>query len=476
MERSHSDRAGAAPGAGFLHLVFPAMLLLTALDVALSGRDLTQAFAELERSAQDAAPSVRHPVEIWGQRAVSVLLVAASLHRIGGWLAGGRLAPAVLLTAAFAFYWATTIAWPALFGANPRVSHEYAYPLLFGLACTLVDRAAHARILEWLRNALFIFMLAGLALVAVQPQLVIDASYSQGLLRGLPRFGGLAQHPVMMGMLAQLALLVLWARPFPRPRLQQAAWVLGLGVLLVAQSKTAWLAFLVGGCCMWLVQRGPQAAAALGDPRRSSFGVGVCLAAIAGVLAMLVAVLVGDLPGRVADFLDTGEGSQLTSLTGRDRIWVVALEEWQRHPVTGWGLSMWNSEFRQDIGMPQATHAHNQLLDTLGRAGLVGAAGLAVYAIVLLALAVRHASASGGLPLAMMVTLVMLGVSEVPLLLVDYGSHVLVHNVLLVTLAAAAAGQVRRRPARAAPLPARPPQGLRRPSDESHHGIIGCGW
>lgn len=472
MGPSDSDRRGRPASTGLLHLVFPAMLLLTSVDVALSGRDLTQAFADLEKSAQAAAPSARPVLEVWMQRAVSLLLVAASLHRIGGWLLGGRPPPALLLTSAFAFYWAATVAWPAVFGANPRVSHEYAYPLLFGVACTLVDPGAHARVLDWLRNALWIFMLASLALLAVHPVLVLDSSY-RGLLPGLPRFGGLAQHPVMMGMLAQLGLLVLWARPFHRRRLQQAAWILGLVVLLLAQSKTAWLAFLVGGGCMWLVQNGPQAVTTLGDPRRSSFGVGVCLTVITAVVTLLVAVLIGDLPGRIADFLDTGEGAQLTTLTGRDRIWAVALEEWQRHPVTGWGLTMWNAEFRQEIGMPQATHAHNQLFDTLGRAGLVGAAGLLVYAVVLLATAVRHATASGGLSLALMVTLAMLAVSEVPLLLVDYGSHLLVHNVLLVTLAAAAAGLApsSARPARS---PQRQPRQLQRRPGGCRDEIVGC--
>ncbi|HYF18937.1 MAG TPA: O-antigen ligase family protein [Ramlibacter sp.] len=446
------------PRADLLRWVFPAMLALTALDVLMSGRDLTQAYTDLERSAEAAAPLVeRGALQVWAQRAVSLLLIVATLQRIAPYVLQGRPAPAPVLSAAFLLYWLGSIAAPGLLGAHPRVSHEYAYPLLLGLACTMVDPREHERILLMLRDALVVFMFAGLALLPIRPEMVLDTAYTQGLLPGLPRYGGLANSPVMMGMLAQVTLLVVWAQPFQRRWLHRAAWVVGLAVLFVAQSKTAWLSFLLGGACMWTVQGAPAALQGLSDPRRASAGVGLCLGVIFATLAALVSTLVLDVPGRVGDFLDSREGAQLASLTGRDRIWVVALEEWGNHPVFGYGLTMWNSEYRQEIGMPQATHAHNQLLDTLGRAGLVGAVGLALYAVVLLGLSMRHAAAGRGLGLAMAVTLVLLSVSEVPLLLVDYGSHLLVHYLLVVCVAAAAAGCVRRpRPLVPAPSSARP--------------------
>lgn len=430
------------------------MLALTALDVLLSGRDLNETYAQLERTAQAAAPlRERGALQVWAQRGVSLLLLVATLQRIGSHVLNGRAAPAPLLSAGFLVFWAASLAAPALLGAQPRVSHEYAYPLLLGLACTLVEPPDHQRILQLLRNALVLFMAAGLPLLLVQPGLVLESTYDQGLLPGLPRYGGLASSPVMMGVLAQTALLVLWARPFQRRWLHRAASLLGLAILVVAQSKTAWLSFLLGGACMWMVQDAGRAPYGLGHPRRTAAAVALCLCVIVAAVAGLVGILVLDLPGRLQDFLSTPEGVQLASLTGRDRIWVVALEEWRNHPVFGYGLPMWDSEYRREVGLPQATHAHNQLIDTLGRAGAVGAVGLAVYASVLVAMSLRHARAGGGLGLAMGVTVALLSVSEVPLLLIDYGSHLLQHYLLLVCLAAAAAGRVLHQPA---PRPARP--------------------
>ena len=249
----------------------------------------------------------------------------------------------------------------------------------------------------------------------------------------------------MMGLLAQTALLLLWARPFQRRWLTVAAWVLGLGVLFFAQSKTAWLAFLITACCMVLVRKAPDSMDRLGDPRASSFGVLLLLGIIAAVVAVLVAVVVFDVPGLVGDFLGTSEGAQLTSLTGRDRIWVVALDEWHNNPVFGYGPAIWDAEYRQAIGMPNATHGHNQMIDTLARCGTVGAIGLVCYAAVLLVLSVRYARATEGLSLAMFLTLALLSVSEVPLLLVGYGTDVFTHLLLVVTLAGAAAEQRRPR-------------------------------
>lgn len=414
------------------------MLALTALDVLMSGRDLNATFAHLERSAQAAAPLIeRGAIQVWAQRAVSLVLLAATLQRIAAHILQGRTAPSPLLSAAFLLYWTASIAAPGLAAANPRISHEYAYPLLLGLACTLAEPRELERILLLLRNALFVFMLAGLPVLAVRPSLVVEWSYAQGLIPGLPRYGGLASSPVMMGLLAQTALLVLWARPFQDRRLLRAAWIAGLAVLVLAQSKTAWLSFAAAGACMWIVQGGSGGYGPCHPRRTAAAGVSLCLCVIGAILAALAAVLVIDLPKLLEDFFSTPEGAQLASLTGRDRIWVVALEEWNKHPVFGYGLPMWDSEYRHEVGLPQATHGHNQFVDTLGSAGSVGAAGLVVYAAVLLGLALRHAGARGGFGLAMCVSVCLLCVSEVPLLMIDYGSHLLQHYLLIMCLAAA---------------------------------------
>jgi O-antigen ligase len=437
---------------GFLWVIFPLMLLLTALEIFLSGRDLTQSFLLLQSEVEAMGPIGRNPIVVWTQRGVSLLLLLVAAERIATLLLQRKPMPSALLTWAFLFYWFTSIAAPAGFAAHPRISHEYLYTLFLGLACTLVTVSERDRILDATRDALFVFMLAGWALVPVLPNLVLDTSYSQGFLPGVPRFGGLAAHPVMLGMLSQIALLLLCARPYRRGWLNASAWIVGLGVLFLAQSKTAWAAFLLSMMALYVVRSLPGTVHRAGDPRRGSFGVGLCLAVIGAVVAVLLLMLVADLPYLLDNFFNSREGAQLASLTGRDRIWIVAMEEWSAHPLFGYGLTMWDADYRQSIAMPEATHAHNQFLDTLGRAGVVGALGLGLYALVLASMAIRHARATRGLSLAMFLTVALLSVSEVPLILTDYGSHVLLHFLLIVTLGAAAGATPRVARARVAPL------------------------
>ena len=126
----------------------------------------------------------------------------------------------------------------------------------------------------------------------------------------------------------------------------------------------------------------------------------------------------------------------------------------------GYGLSLWDASYRAAIGLPQATHAHNQLLDDAARAGTVGVGALLAYAAVLTAASLRHARATAGLSLALFITLALRAVGEVPLSLIGYGSELFTHLLLVATLAAAAAGTAI--PARAVPS-AHPVQSRRTP-------------
>ena len=292
---------------GFLRWVMPAMIAMVALTALLSGRDLSQAFLEL---AHDTEP-VRGPITAWAQRLVSLLLVAAAVERMVTHFAQRRHLPSPALALIFVLYWIGTVALPAFFGAHPQLSHEYLYTLVLGLASVLVTSSERDGVLDAARGALFLFIAAGLVLIPVMPPLVMDLSYNQGLIAGLPRFGGLAPHAVAMGMFAQIALLLLWARPFRRRWLTVLAWIIGGAALFLAQSKTAWIGFVLCAICMFAV-RDPGACGGASATRATACsGVFVCV--LAGTLRSprSAGAAVGDLEAQVADFADTAQGAQL---------------------------------------------------------------------------------------------------------------------------------------------------------------------
>ncbi len=425
---------------GYLHWVMPALLLIMATGVWLSGRDLTSHFLGPEFTPDPPRPPLLDVL----QPLLSLLLLAISAERIlTHWLLRQGQPMAPMLPLSFGLFWLGTIASPGVLGANPHWSHNLLYPLVIGLAATLADRREQELALRATGHALLLLMLAGLLLVPIMPTLVLDRQYAQGWLPGLPRFGGLATHPVSMGLLAQLGLLCLLARPLQPLWLNRAAWLMGLTVLFMAQSKTAWLAFVLCTAVVLVVRGWPAWQAQLGRVQQPTPALLVLGMALLGIAGALLLVVLGDPSGRLERFLLSPEGSQLSAMTGRDRIWVIAWQEWQAHPWFGWGLPIWDDAYRRAIGMSHATHAHNQLMDTLSRSGLVGAAALLGYTAVLSALALRHARATQGLSVALLLALVLRAGSEVPLLLMGYGPDLIAHLLLLMTLAAQGAGASR---------------------------------
>lgn len=432
------------PRTGFLHWAFPAILALLAITVLLSGRDLSQMFLQLEQGSTIG----QNPVFGWSQRFVSLLLLLVAAERITTHVMARKQLASPLLALVFMAYWLATVAVPAVLGSHPRIAHDFVYTLAIGIAAALAGPLEFDKVIVTTRNALFAFLLAGFAMVVVNPSMVLDSSYTQGLLPGVPRFGGLAPHPVALGMFAQTTLLCLWYKPFDSRWLTVLGWLVGGAALFLAQSKNAWIAFFICSVCMLAVRHASNLWRRVGDPREGgSLGVVACVSLIAVVLALLGVLLLGDAQEQLSGFLASEEGEQIMTLTGRDRIWAIAVEEWQNNRLFGYGPDLWDTDFRASIGMPNATSAHNQFMDTLARSGSVGAVALVLYAGVLLFMSVRYARATGGFSLALFLAIALRSITEVPLVLLGYGTELFGHLLLIVTLASAAAMRTQARPA-----------------------------
>lgn len=134
--------------------------------------------------------------------------------------------------------------------------------------------------------------------------------------------------------------------------------------------------------------------------QRPLFLVAVLSFSMFFITAVALLVMFGPSSNPLNAFFATQAGADLMSMTGRDQIWEVAVKEWRRNPLFGYGLSIWSEEHRARIGIPAAVTAHSQFYQTLSSAGIVGVVGLVFYFVALMWFAIKAAPLSKGISLA----------------------------------------------------------------------------
>jgi O-antigen ligase len=104
---------------------------------------------------------------------------------------------------------------------------------------------------------------------------------------------------------------------------------------------------------------------------------------------------------------------EVTSLHGRTEVWSIAMNAFRSNPLWGYGPTLFTDPAAPAHGLYD--HAHSQLHQSLGTAGLVGAVGLLVFVIALLVTAVRTARATAGLSISLVAITLTTCVAEAPL-------------------------------------------------------------
>jgi O-antigen ligase len=419
---------------GWIHYTFYAIYFTVALGTVSIGRDLSQGAYALVVSGEVS----RGALGSWLQRLSTIFLLLVVFERIASYVfRKDRQSSITWLLPIFVLYWCCVVGSPAFLGRYPYFSYEYMYPLFIGIAGLLISTKECALSVVAARNATLYFILLSLVLIPIRPSLVLESNYSQGFVPGLPRLAGLSPHALQLGLIVQIALLCLWIVPLQRAWLNRGAWAMGLVVLFLAQSKTAWVSFTLCAVVMHLVRNGPTVRKWVFNPARPAHGILVVMGFLDVAFVVAYTLVFGHVASKVLSFLDTNEGASLLTLNGREQIWAVAFQAWQQNPLFGYGPSFLSFEHRVSLGILNATNAHNQFVDDLARAGLVGAIALVVYTVVLFVQSVRYAPASDGLSIGLFLVIAIRGISEVPLSMYGYGPEFAAQLLLLLVLSGA---------------------------------------
>lgn len=414
---------------GFMHVIPYGIVITSALLIAYAGRDF---------SIMLSNPGLAKPAIVsWGQRIFTVIMLLASAERLGSYILGTsarRIHGPIAMT--FGLFWLCSALLPMFTGRYSTWSHEIAYPLLMGLAALTLGTAESDQFIRATRNSIVLFALASWVMALISPHSTLETNYSQGYLPGVPRMAGLAAHAVALGMLMQIGMLCLWAKPFDHKSLNRLAWIAMLSALFLSQAKAAWISTLLCSLVMIKARGDGQLMQRIFNSRSPMIG-SLFIALITTTIA-LSTVLLAAKGQHAGDFLSTKEGAQLASLTGRDVIWTAALNEWEKHPLFGFGTELFSAEHRASLGLPSAIHAHNQFIDTLARSGLVGAISFLIYALALGFYAIKYSKETNGLSLAVYLALFIRGIGEIPFTLAGYGHEFLTHILLLAVISSAA--------------------------------------
>ncbi|MCZ7559962.1 MAG: O-antigen ligase family protein [Burkholderiaceae bacterium] len=389
----------------YVPLVAGLLIAVPAIGVVLQQRDVTQA---IDFAVQAGPP----PVMVWFLRLSSVALVGLSLVRITSRVMSRERAepgPGVLMVAFFAYFICNYLL-NAVFGSVPAPPIVPSIYAALVLGAVYMSRDADPVLVQRFgKLALMAVMAGSLAPLAFDPGMVRQVETAEIRIAGVGfRLFGLGSNPNNIATLALVNLLLALHQPF-RNRLLEAANVsITLGVLVLAQSQTSWLAALIGVPVLLLGRSGLK----LLDKRML---VALCVLLMLATVGIMGLALFTAHGLTLSDFVTGDRYREITSLTGRSAIWRAALLEWEDNPLFGYGPTMWDSGYRGRIGLPFAFTAHNQYLQSLAVAGAVGLCSTLAYLAALGWHCFTAPRAVRGLALALYSQMLMRSITEVPL-------------------------------------------------------------
>ena len=392
-----------------LTAILAVLCLGSGLSVALSGRVLV---SELELALKPwlAVSTIPGDAGIRASQISTLIVLTLSAAEWIRWASGsgsiGQRGRAVWF--AMIWYFLVTVVISGLAGVYRDPSLNVLYmPFVLTAVGLLGDESQLPDVWRRLRWVVVLPCASSLVAIWLMPRLALEPDY-KSLVPGLHfRLHGMAEHANSLGMLATVGLLLESSR-FVRDRPSLVFLAVHGTVLLLAQSKTAWVATLI---CLpivrwdWIRNRFWE-----GDRWRS-----VVLVTISALIVTAVTVLTLVQLSGSASLMRAVDDSGISTLTGRTDVWRITLEELQRSPLFGYGPSLWDIPYRTERGLMNIGQAHNQFVQTLGQAGLLGGGALVCYLTLMWLRTIAARKATSGLGLAVVVLLTVRCVSESPM-------------------------------------------------------------
>lgn len=418
-----------------LTVIFASIVVGGALAMAFSGRTIV---SEADLAAN---PNLLQTLTIergnyWFSRISHLIVLSVSITEIFMWIIRKRhmgKPQFTLWAAAITYYFFSEIV-SGILGQFRGFNISMLYtPIVFTAVALLVssDFVKSLRSLRWM---LLVPLLGSLLAMLVAPQLVLETGY-KGLIPGLHyRLAGLTEHANSLGLLAVIAFFLEYSK-FVCTKPNPFFLLISVTTLVFTQSKTAWVIVIIGFVILSLNTRWE----AYRQNRKQGGSLAILSYGIA--LASIAVTLVVTKIDSLQNFLSADRTGLLT-FTGRTRIWDITWNEFLSNPVSGYGPSIWDPLYRFQHGMLFVGQAHNQYMQTIGQAGLLGILSLAFYIYLLVRKSYQGWNETHGFSFILVTVLLIRGFSESPMRMIgilssDSFTHLLTFaTVAMLTLQA----------------------------------------
>ncbi|MFI8687626.1 O-antigen ligase family protein [Rossellomorea sp. NPDC077527] len=252
------------------------------------------------------------------------------------------------------------------------------------------------------RVLIYLYGYGSLVYLLLAPENAASLEYSYGIIGLDIRLNGLANHSNVLALLMIIYLLldIFGVRYSERLRVNKFNHLVAVVVIILAQSKTIWIAMLICYLIMFLYAYGK-------NKNNKYLLISLLFFSLSTLLIALVMLL-----NKINDFFIEHD---IYTLTGRTEIWRNTIEMWKLNPMFGYGQSLWSESMAQTY-FPQLMwvpgHAHSQFFQTLGESGIFGVVFLCIYIIIFIISAIKYARSTSGLTIVLVFVLLIRGISD----------------------------------------------------------------
>jgi len=296
----------------------------------------------------------------------------------------------------------TSVMISAIFSGHGGFDRQlFVLPLTI-IALYVTPRLPAPELVSQLRLILRVYIYGSLASLIIKPSwaLVASSSMSRDYFHVGGQLSGLTPHPNALGPLAATAL-VLELAPLGRRRLWLVHVAAAFTVLMLAQSRTALIAAVLGLMFLRSTHR------SIRPMRWIAAGV-----AMVGTGALLLS------PPLAGLMTQAFTGGDLQTLNGRTAVWRYAYNQFLADPIVGFGPNLFDTngpEAAAGAFPTWAGQAHNQILQTLGETGVIGMVAVTAFVCFLLATAAKRSIVLAGISSALVAILLTRFATEAPL-------------------------------------------------------------